>query len=67
MLIGSISLAAQTAADGPTPKDWHMLDPEVDRFYGIGVEKVYQTILQNKPAKKEVVVAVIDSGIDTTH
>ncbi len=67
LLIGSISLAAQTAADGPTPKDWHMLDPEVDRFYGIGVEKVYQTILQNKPAKKEVVVAVIDSGIDTTH
>ena len=66
-MISSLMLVAQSSSPVSTPKDWHLLDPETDRVYGIGVEKVYQTILQNKPAKKEVVVAVIDSGIDTTH
>lgn len=48
-------------------KKWHLLDFSADSVYGIGVEKAYQTFLQGKKTKQQVVVAVIDSGIDTTH
>jgi subtilisin family serine protease len=57
---------AQTAVKD-VPKGWHMLDQQKDGFYGIGVEKAYQSILKDRKAKQLVVVAVIDSGIDTTH
>jgi subtilisin family serine protease len=57
---------AQTAVKD-VPKGWHMLDQQKDGFYGIGVEKAYQSLLKDKKAKQLVVVAVIDSGIDTTH
>jgi cell wall-associated protease len=49
------------------PKGWHLLDSKQDGFYGIGVEKAYSTLLKDKKPKQEVIVAVIDSGIDTTH
>ncbi len=49
------------------PKGWHLLDKSTDGFYGIGTEKTYQTLLKGKKAKKTVLVAVIDSGVDTTH
>lgn len=50
-----------------TPKGWHMLDAKDNGFYGISVEKAYQTLLKNKSPKQQVIVAVIDSGVDTTH
>ncbi|MEP7318684.1 MAG: peptidase S8, partial [Panacibacter sp.] len=46
-------------------KGWHLLDPKTDSFYGISLVKTY-TFLKDKPYKP-VIVAVIDSGIDTTH
>lgn len=49
------------------PKGWHLLDQAQHGVYGIGVEKAYETILKNKKPKQQVIVAVIDSGIDTTH
>jgi subtilisin family serine protease len=49
------------------PKGWHLLDVKENGFYGIGVEKAYGTILKDKKPKQEVIVAVIDSGVDTTH
>jgi subtilisin family serine protease len=57
---------AQTAVK-ESSKGWHMMDPQKDGVYGIGVEKLYETILKDKKPKQMVVVAVIDSGIDTTH
>ena len=48
-------------------KGWHLLDLKQDGVYGIGVEKAYETILKNKKPKQLVIVAVIDSGVDTTH
>jgi subtilisin family serine protease len=60
------SAFAQTAVK-ETPKGWHLLEYQKDGFYGIGVEKAYQSLLKDKKAKQTVVVAVIDSGIDTTH
>lgn len=46
-------------------KGWHLLDPADDSISGIGLNKTY-ALLKNKPYKP-VIVAVIDSGIDTTH
>ena len=46
-------------------KGWHLLDLEKDHYYGISLQKTYQ-FLKGKPYKS-VIVAVIDSGIDTLH
>lgn len=50
-----------------TPKGWHLLDPKDNGFYGISATKAYQTLLKGKQPKQQVIVAVIDSGVDTTH
>lgn len=49
-----------------TPKDWFLLDPEMDRVQGVSAEKAYSTILKDRPSRT-VVVAVIDSGVDPEH
>jgi len=49
------------------PKGWHMLDKESSGYYGISVDKAYNFIKAKKLKSKTVIVAVIDSGIDTTH
>ncbi|HTN06395.1 S8 family peptidase [Agriterribacter sp.] len=48
------------------PKGWHMLDQQKDGYYGIDVEKAYNELLKGRKSVP-VIVAVIDSGIDTTH
>ncbi len=48
------------------PKDWFLRDPEADHLQGVSAEKTYATLLQGKPSRT-VLVAVIDSGIDTDH
>jgi len=48
------------------PNDWFLRDPETEHFQGVSAEKTYATILKDKPSKT-VLVAVIDSGIDTNH
>jgi subtilisin family serine protease len=58
---------AQKAAVKDTPKAWHMLDYQSDGIYGVSVEKAYQTILKDRKPKQMIIVAVIDSGVDTTH
>src|SRR5437867_4556190 len=47
------------------PKGWHLSDKERDGFYGISLDKAYEFVKGNP--SKTVVVAVIDSGIDTLH
>ncbi len=57
----------QGHAQTETPKGWHLLDYAKDSFYGISINKAY-TFLQEKNKKnKPVIVAVLDSGVDTTH
>jgi len=48
-------------------KSWHLEDPSSSGIYGISLEKAYAELLKNKTPKKKIIVAVIDSGIDTTH
>lgn len=46
--------------------NWQNLDLGKDKLFGISTEKAYAELLRNKAAKK-IIVAIIDSGIDTTH
>jgi len=49
------------------PKDWHLLDKQVSGYYGISIEKAYDFIKSKSLKSKTVIVAVIDSGVDTTQ
>ncbi|MFM7223169.1 MAG: S8 family peptidase [Bacteroidota bacterium] len=69
MCIG-ISLVTFTQAQSsmePYRKGWHLEDFTEKGNYGISVEKAYAELLSGKKPKKKIVVAVIDSGIDTAH
>lgn len=56
--------AQQVKKDVPT--DWFLKDPEQDSLQGVSAERTYLTLLKDQPSKS-VLVAVIDSGIDTDH
>lgn len=64
LLLVTLASAQQTAKS--VPNDWFLLDPATDSVQGVSAEKVYNTLLKGKPARK-VIVAVIDSGIDIDH
>lgn len=49
------------------PKGWHMLDKAADGYQGISVDKAYEFVKAKKLKSNTVIVAVIDSGIDTLH
>ena len=57
----SLTLAAQ--AQQP---NWLNMDLQKDTVFGISTEKAYNELLKGKKSTK-VLVAVIDSGIDTAH
>ena len=61
------SLAQGTSAKTELPKGWHLLDKEKDGFYGISVNRAYDFAKLKKLKSKTVLVAVIDSGVDTLH
>lgn len=46
--------------------NWFNLDLKADGVFGISTEKAYQELLINKKSEP-VILAVIDSGVDTTH
>ncbi|WP_224998180.1 S8 family peptidase [Cesiribacter sp. SM1] len=48
------------------PENWFNLDPQTDRVPGVSTERAYKELLAGK-TPKEVIVAVIDSGIDIEH
>src|ERR1700694_2549899 len=54
-----------TSAKSELPKGWHLLDKDQDGFYGISLNKAYEFARSKKLKSKTVVVAVIDSGVDT--
>ncbi len=54
-------------AQSEVPKGWHLLDLGKDSFYGISLNKAYTFLKEKKKASQPVIVAVLDSGVDTTH
>lgn len=49
------------------PKGWHMMDRQDSGYNGISVDKAYNFVQTKKLKSKTVIVAVIDSGVDTAH
>jgi len=49
------------------PERWWLLDPEAERTYGAGVDRAWREVLTNRQPARQVVVAIIDSGIDIEH
>jgi subtilisin family serine protease len=70
ILAGSVALmtaSASTFAQGTSvPRNWHLLSYEKDSVLGISADRAYQELLKGKKSTP-IVVAVVDSGIDTTH
>ena len=62
-LVLAQSDTTQTPVIKTAPNDWYQLDREATGYYGISLDKAYQ-FLNGKPSRT-VVVAVIDSGVDT--
>ena len=60
--VGSFS---QGTSVKTTPDNWHQLDKSETGYNGISLDKAYQFVKGKK--SKTVLVAVIDSGVDTTH
>jgi len=48
-------------------EDWHLLSNADSPYYGTGVERAYAELLERKQPRKEVIVAIIDSGTDIEH
>ncbi|HET9056035.1 MAG TPA: S8 family peptidase [Chitinophagaceae bacterium] len=46
---------------------WHLKDKSTDGYYGISLDKAYNFLKSKKLKSQTIIVAVIDSGIDTTH
>lgn len=70
MLCSGILLGAQlpvlAQSDSDVLDHWQLLDYAKDSVYGTDVNKAYNQLLTGKKPHR-VIVAVIDSGIDTAH
>lgn len=49
------------------PRTWYQMDFAKDSFYGISLNKAYDFLRNSQKKAQPVIVAVLDSGIDTTH
>ncbi|MBP8114478.1 MAG: S8 family peptidase [Chitinophagaceae bacterium] len=64
IVAGFVSFALQAQE---VPKGWHMMDKASSGYYGISIDKAYNFVKTKKLKSNTVIVAVIDSGIDTLH
>ncbi|HEX7845031.1 MAG TPA: S8 family peptidase [Chitinophagaceae bacterium] len=65
--ISSLLTVGLFAQKEEVPKGWHMLDKATSGYNGISIDKAYEFLKSKKLKSNTVIVAVIDSGIDTTH
>jgi subtilisin family serine protease len=49
------------------PENWHHLDEEQTRFRGISSKLTYENMPANTSPQRQVIVAVIDGGVDINH
>lgn len=61
---------AQKKEEAPNhaPLNWYLNDPKTDGgIYGVGAERAYELLNAAGKKPKQVIVAVIDSGVETDH
>ena len=61
------SASADAAPLSTAPDAWQLLDLADDRVPGVSATRVYDELLAGRTPAREVVVAVIDGGVDTAH
>lgn len=49
------------------PANWFNLDLLENGYFGISTEKAYRELLKDKKPKENIIVAVIDGGVDISH
>jgi subtilisin family serine protease len=49
------------------PDRWWLLDGETDGVWGASVDRAYREVLGARSPRREVIVAIIDSGVDIEH
>jgi len=59
--------AFSQSKDIKLPPNWYNLDLTADGYFGISTEKAYKELLGDKKPKQNVIVAVIDGGVDINH
>lgn len=59
-------LAAQPALPDTSPGNWWLLDADAG-FPGIAAERAHRELLAGRAPRDTIVVAVIDSGVETDH
>ena len=64
---GSLINIAVFSQKNEVPKGWHLLDQKKDGYYGISIDKAYEFVKSKNLKSSPVIVAVIDSGVDTLH
>jgi len=64
-IYGTFTLAVFGQKD--VPKGWHLMNQKDSGYYGISLAQAYDFIKAKKLKSNTVLVAVIDSGVDTTH
>ena len=65
MIACQFSFAQGKSIKTELPKGWHLLDKDKDGIYGISLDKAYEFVRSKNLKSKTVLVAVIDSGVDT--
>ena len=68
LVCGKFNAQEGKKSEAPKPAaelNWYLKDPKADGVYGVGAEKAYQLLTGKTP--KDVIVAVIDSGVETDH
>ncbi len=66
-IIAFLPICKLIIAQNNSTKGWHLLSQSKDSFYGVDLAKAYQFIKEKKRKANTVIIAVLDSGVDTTH
>lgn len=65
--IQSIKSLHKTEMPEDLKKNWFNTSYSDSKIYGTGVDRVYNELINGEAAKKKIIVAVIDSGVDWEH
>ncbi len=65
LLTGLLFISTVVFGQADSLKGWHLRDEQTDSLHGISINKTYEFLKGRK--SKQVIVAVIDSGVDTTN
>ncbi|MBK8250857.1 MAG: S8 family peptidase [Gemmatimonadetes bacterium] len=61
------SVSATAPSPAAAADDWQLLDATADGVAGIGLRRAERELLGGRAPLREIVVAVIDGGVDTAH